>query len=248
LWALGLAFYGCSLRAGDDPDPSKVLNEARTLARQGKYEEALQKHIWFHENALKYDRSLTGVRLSFALADWVELGKKYPKAREALVAIRDKDTKAVRDGDGSFDLFRDVKGINWALGEGPKTAELFKTLHEKQPDLAKQCYLAAEEELVASREYQLCGAYVPDPIRRLDSIKRKRVTELQLAKDDDTPLKRYAEESFVEETCRLIDILVGSGRKQEAETVRERALAVRDDPAIRQAVEKAAERQKTRDQ
>jgi hypothetical protein len=235
------------LGAADEPDPRKVLGEARTLARQGKYEEALQKHLWFHENALKHDQSQGGVRLSFALADWIELGKKYPKAREALVAIRDKDTKAISEGNGSFDLFHDVQSINQYLEEAPKTVELFKTLHDKQPALAKRCYHVAEEDLTARGEYPLCSSYIPDPLQKLDSIKEMRELNLELAKEGNPQLKAYAEESFVEKTCRLINILVGAGRKQDAEKVRERALAVRDDPAIRQAVEDAVERQKKQD-
>src|SRR4051812_9051491 len=113
--------YCCTLAAADEPDPHKVLNEALTLTKQGKYEEALQKHLWFHENALKHDKALAAVRLSFALSDWVELGKKYPKARKALVAIRDKNTKSVSEGKGNFDLFMEIAAINRYLNERAKT-------------------------------------------------------------------------------------------------------------------------------
>jgi hypothetical protein len=244
LAALWLACCCCTLAAADEPDPRKVLDEARALARQGKYEEALQKHLWFHENALKHQPALTGVRLSFALADWIKLGEKYPKAREALVATRDKNTKAVSEGKGSFELFHDVSAINRYLGESPKTVELFKTLHDKQPALAKRCYHVAEKDLAAQGEYKLCSSYIADPLARLNSIQERRELNLQFAKDNNPQLKTYAEKSFVEETCRLIEILVGADRKPDAEKLRERALAVRDDPAIRQAVEKAVERQK----
>ncbi|HKB15254.1 MAG TPA: hypothetical protein VKF62_04275, partial [Planctomycetota bacterium] len=60
----------------------KVLDEAEALREQGKYEEALQKHIWIHEHSLEQDAAFVGVRLSYALSDWIELGAKYPKARE----------------------------------------------------------------------------------------------------------------------------------------------------------------------
>jgi hypothetical protein len=235
----------CTLAAADEPAPGKVLEEARTLARQGKYEEALQKHLWFHENALKHDRAWAGARLSFALNYWIELGNKYPKAREALVAIRDKNTKAISEGNGSFDLFHDVTAINHYLNEQPKTVALFKTVHEKYPDLAKSCYHVAETDLAAQREYQICIRYIPDPLTRFDRIREMRDANLKLAKEEaDTNLKEYAENSFVEEICRLIDILVGADRKQDAEKVRERALAVRDASAIREAIEKAVQRQK----
>jgi serine/threonine protein kinase/uncharacterized RDD family membrane protein YckC len=222
----------------------KVLNEARTLAQQGKYEEALQKHLWFHENALKHMPALVGVRLSYALADWIKLGEKYPKAKGALVAIRDQNVKTISEGNGSFQLFHDVVAINSCLNEEPKTVELFKTLHEKQPDLAKACYHVSEKELAARREYQICISYIPDPLKRFDRIRKMRELNLKLAKDNRPQLRDYAERSFVEETSRLIEILVGAGRKADAEKVQEQALAVRDDPGIREAVEKAVQRQK----
>jgi hypothetical protein len=218
------------------------LEEARTLARQGKYEEALQKHLWLHENAIELQPSWSAVRLSFALGDWVELGKKYPKAREVLVAIRDKNTKAISKGNGSFDLFHETSAINYYLGEQPKTVALFKMAHEKYPDLAKDCYHVAEEDLVAQREYRICIRYIPDPLARFDEIRDMRNMNLEHAKKDLPRLKEFAEKSFEEETCRLIAILVGADRKQDAAKVRDRVLAVRDDPVIRKAIKKAIQR------
>jgi len=235
---LSWACFCCTAALADDPDPQKVLNEAQTLASQGKYEEALEKHLWFHENALKHSPSMRGVRLSFALSYWVELGHRYPKAREALVAIRDKNTEAIREGRGFVDLFHDVASINGYLEEEEKTVELFKTLDEKHHRLAERCYIVAEKDLAARREYTLCASYIPDASERFDRIKEMRERQLSMAKDERLRMKEYAEKSFVEVACRLIEILVGAGRKEDAESVRERALAVRDDRKLRDAIEK----------
>ena len=235
---LSWACFCCTSALADDPDPQKVLNEAQTLTRQGKYEEALEKHLWFHENALKHDPAMGGVRRSFALSYWVELGHRYPKAREALVAIRDKNTEAIREGRGFVDLFHDVASINGYLEEEEKTVELFKTLDEKHHRLAERCYIVAEKDLAARREYTLCASYIPDASERFDRIKEMRERQVSMAKDERLRMKEYAEKSFVEVTCRLIEILVGAGRKEDAESVRERALAVRDDRKLRDAIEK----------
>jgi hypothetical protein len=233
--ALGCCCW--TVAGADDPDPRTVLNEARTLAREGKYEEALEKHLWFHENALKLRPSLYGVRLSFALSDWVRLGEKYPKAREALVAIRDKDTATITGGHGSFALFHDVAAINDYLDEEPRTVALFKTLDQKDHRLAERCYDLAEEDLANQREYKLCSQFIPDAIQRFDRIREMRERNLKIRKDD--RLMAYAEKSFVERTCRLIEILVSAGRREDAEQVRDRALAVRDDRSLRDAIEQA---------
>src|SRR5262245_61557891 len=96
-------------------DPRQVLTEARELARAGRHEEALSRHLWFHDHALEHRPSLYGVRLSFALSDWVELGEAYPPARQALAAVRDRAAEAVRAGDRARELFHDVAAINRCL-------------------------------------------------------------------------------------------------------------------------------------
>ena len=233
------ACCGCVLAAADDPDPRKVLEEARNATRKGQYEEALQKHLWYHENALKYSPSSSGVRLSFALSYWIELGEKYPKAREALVSIRDKNTKAIGEGGGSFELFHDVASINEYLKEDSKTVDLFKTLHEKKSDLCRLCYIVAEKNLTDQREYKICSPYIPDPLERFDAIREMRERNLNFAEKDFPHMKEIGENTFLEATCRVIAILAATGRTQDAEKVREKALAVRDDRPLRDGIEKA---------
>src|SRR5690349_21544262 len=83
-----------------DPDPQQILNEARDDARAKHYEEALEKYVWFHEHALEYRPSMSGVRLSFALSDWVKLGESYPPALVKLREIRDAVKKRVTPEEG----------------------------------------------------------------------------------------------------------------------------------------------------
>ena len=59
------------------PDAREVhnrLREARAAAKAGRYEEALDGYIWFHENSVNIP-GLGGVRLSFALVSWIDLGR-----------------------------------------------------------------------------------------------------------------------------------------------------------------------------
>jgi hypothetical protein len=235
--ALVVIFSVDMAMAAEDIDPQQVLSDARILARQGKYEEALQKHLWFHENALKQQPSLSAVRLSFALSYWAKLGEKYPKAKDALVSIREEGVKQITEGKGSFDLFQEVSGINRSLDEETKTVELFKVMHEKHPKLAAQCYHAAERYLLAEREYKLCLHYISDPVKRFDRIKLLRETKLSFA--DNERFKGFAEESFQDDTCRLIEILVGAGRPDDAQKVSELAFAVKDTKELRAAIKKA---------
>lgn len=204
-------------------EPRMVLREATELMQQGRYEQALENHLWFHEHALECNPALAGVRLSFALSSWLALGEKYPKARQALVAIRDEKAQAITDGNGSFALFHDVAAINALLQESPRTVALFKVVHLAHPDLAKQCYHVAEPHLMAQQEYELCAAYIPDGMVRFEQSRSQFQVKMTLADENaalkDGGVREWAEFSLVAEVCRLIEILINVGRRAEAERV-----------------------------
>jgi hypothetical protein len=206
--------------------PRGVLAEARLLAAQGRFQEALEKHVWFHEHALEFDEALAGVRLSFGLTGWVELGDVYPPARQALLSVRDRATRAIAQGDGSFALFHEVAAINRHLGDEAETVRFFELLHQRHPELARQCYPVAEQTLVQAGEYATCSSYVPDPAARVEEICRFRQMTLEIAEENprlgapEARLREYAALKFLDETQRLIAILEGAGRTQDAEHVR----------------------------
>ena len=174
-----------TLAPGEKPDLQKILGEAKTLMEQGRYEDALQRHLWYFNHALEYDQGQTGVRLSFALSQWVELGRRYPKAKEALIEIRNRDARMLVEGKGYANLFTDVQAINRELQDENVTYELFKTIREKDPQLAGQCYFWVESLLVAKGEYQWCYDHMGDPQFRFDSIRRsfdmERANHLRMA-------------------------------------------------------------------
>jgi len=120
-------------------DMEKYLDDTEAMQEQGKYEQALERHLWFHDHALEHDCSMAGVRLSFALADWKDLGDKYPPALTAMKKVRDEKTALLENGHGSYALFLDVDSLNETLGEEGKTIELFRKLEREQHDLAEEC-------------------------------------------------------------------------------------------------------------
>jgi hypothetical protein len=232
-------------------DPRTVYREAVELTRQGKYEDALENHLWFHEHALEHNPALAGVRLSFALGSWLDLGEKYPKALRALLSLRDAKVQAITEGKGSFTLFHDLAAINVRLKESPGTVALFKVVHQAYPDLAKQCYRIAEQHLVAQQEYAVCAAYIPDGLARFEEIRCQFQMKKEIA--DENPLLRsggvmeYAEASFVAEVSRLIEILVSVDRRQEAERVETLALELVANAEARDTVGKALRDRSVRD-
>lgn len=223
-------------------NPQQVLQDANRLTQAGKYEEALQKYIWFHDHALEYDPALYGVRLSFALTYWVQLAEKYPQAKTALLEIRDKKTQLLVQGQGNRELFHDVTAINECLGEDQKTLTLFRILDEKQLDLATNCWIIAKDVVLKHQDFNLAKKYVTDARSDFKKIKQMYDWNVQMQTDErfNTPkFKSYVKDKFCKHTCQLIDILVVSGDLQTADEIQKEAMSVLPDARLKQAVESA---------
>jgi tetratricopeptide (TPR) repeat protein len=208
------------LSCSDPGDPEKVLARARKYYEQGNYEKALQDYIWFHDNALKYKPSLYGVRLSFALLDWIELGKKYPKAHNELIDIRNRKSDLIKTKHGTQELFHDVKSINTYLNENQKTVDLYKEMTICDFDLAKQCYILAKDDLIAHQEFELCNQMMEAPMFIIRDMRKLLDQNISIYKTnqwaDETHLE-WSIKYYLEETeCTLI-VLVNNRRFVEAD-------------------------------
>jgi|HubBroStandDraft_1064217.scaffolds.fasta_scaffold310680_1 hypothetical protein len=155
----------CSVSA---PDPKEVLRQARQLVKSHQGSAALEKYIWFHDHALDAGMSLCGVRLSFAISEWVDLGEVYPPARRALESVRDAKTESLMQGTYDVSLFRDVASINRALGQVERTRDLFKTIAGADRGVAEKCFHIALESLAHTKEFGLARSFMPDPRKEID--------------------------------------------------------------------------------
>lgn len=215
---IGLIIF--SLSCSNPGDPEKVLARARKYYRQGNYEKALQDHIWFHDNALKYKPSLYGIRLSFALLDWVKLGKKYPKAHNELINIRIKKTKQIKNKHGTLELFHDVKSINKYLNESRRTVGLLKKMVNCDFELAKQCYRLAKDDLIAHQEFELCNRLMKAPMFIVRDMRKILDQNIRIYKTnqwaDEAHLK-WTIKYYLEETEYTLIVLVKNNRLVEAD-------------------------------
>ena len=224
------------LAPGEKPDLNKIRFEADNLMKQGRYEEALQRHLWYFNHALVCGES-DAVRLSFGLSGWGELARRYPKAREALMEVRDRDAQTFSSGGGYSDLFSEVHSINRELRDDEATVALFKSFRQKDPALAGQCYFYAEALLAGQGEYVLCSSYINNPQARFQTIR-----ECWDVEKNRKEMQEHAVNRFVKSTRQLIEILVGAGRKAEAEKIRAEAVALLDDARLKSALSDAEEK------
>jgi hypothetical protein len=203
----------------EKPDVRAILNEAGDDARAGKYEQALAKHVWFHENAIKYERSMSGVRRSFALGDWYRLGELYPPAMEKLEEVRDATKKRIKGNERrvSFDDFHDLVALNRELGSEEDTVAMFHFVESRDKDDAERVFNISEPALIKAKEYALCGKYMkPEKsLRRiLETYRRGR--EMADNPRFGEKLLDFHVNKFINDAATLVAILVVNDRETEA--------------------------------
>jgi len=225
-----------------NPDPQTILNEAQNDARAKRYETALAKHIWFHENATKLQPGMSGVRLSFALSYWYDLGKAYPPAMERLKETRDEASENALNGKQLSNSFHDLASINRTLSEDSHTTDTFILLDTQDKAAAKKIFHMAKPALIKGNEYQLCGKYL-DPKRSYPLILNFRKTHQRLAKNPKfgPGLLGFGNKKFTNDIATLIALLVVNDRKGEAKEIAVSAKTKWDNADFHTAIDKALE-------
>ena len=231
LLAAALVVVGCSSEQearwepSESANPSDVLDQARFDRVAGRYEAALEKHVWFHENALKHRPSLFGVRLSFALAYWRELADQYPPALEKMKQIRDEAEGRVRADEPIREWFIEFESLNRYLDADDRTVALFAWLDAEKPAFARRVYSVALDSLVAEKEFDLCSKYIDatDYYGRL--VESFRYSQ-EFARQNADPGEEIEHDAriFTYKTAQLVAILVNAGRSDEAEEIADQAL------------------------
>ncbi|WP_411846044.1 hypothetical protein AAFN60_21265 [Roseibacillus persicicus] len=226
----------CASEGDDKAD--KALEAARKLAEEGKYNEALGKHVWYHEHALEICESHYGVRLSFALSDWCELGKKFPLALNKLKEVRDRKTALLLNGNGDREIFHDVESINGVLEEPDLTVKLFKHLDAVHPELAEDVSDLVIDVLASSKEHVLARKYLGDPMEELAWATQRYKEGMQWAQNQEgTHSRRAFEHLFEKRTILIISVLSASGEFGTARNIQAKALEVMSSELVEKALE-----------
>jgi hypothetical protein len=167
------------------PDPQQILSEARDDRVAGRFEDALQKHLWFHREALKYEPGLAGVRGSFAISDWAHLGAKYPPAKQALLKLREDASENVTAGRDVRESFLEVTAVDGVVGDWAESYRLFLLIESRDEALARDAYRVAQQALVEVKDFARAAKYLDarSEIRRLHEMhkytsRRKATVEM----------------------------------------------------------------------
>ena len=216
------------------------LNDICQLTKAGKFQQALEKHLWFHEESKK-SPGMGGVRLSYAIDAWIDLGEKYPPALEALIEIRDNDKEALLSGRGNFENFHDLSAINQGLGQDEETLNLFLILDKKYSDQTESYYIVAEDLLIKNKQYEICAKYIGDPIMKYERIRHNRELQMSFVKTNpklnDPNFLEYADKSYVDDVVKLIEVLIAIDKREDAIEIQKRSLSYFPNDKIRNAIE-----------
>lgn len=227
----------------ENPDPNRILQEARADRQAGRYAQSLAKHVWYHENALKIQPSQYGVRLSFALSDWRQLANRYPPALDSMSAFRDRAERRVKENKDDRAAFHDAASLNSELKDEDRTVHLFRWLDENDPTFATSVFSIARDTLIEQQEFELCGKYVGDADSfrsELDQFE-EMTAQIQQYGDADsvdrmvTSQRQYMVYSMSNDIATLVRI----GRSDDAVEAGNLLLGELSEPILRQMIERA---------
>jgi hypothetical protein len=213
-------------------DPGQVLREARNAVRQGAHADALEKYLWFHRHALEPDPAMFGVRLSYAISEWGELGAVYSPAREALESIQLSNLRSLQDGSHNARQSHDFSSVNEHLGRHDLTSSLFAAIAEREPEFAKKCSPFARFALIRTGRFALARGFVSSPTERLDT------SLARLAEVINKGLHRAHDEALIGVYAKHVrqksSIFEGVGENEEAALLQMKATEVLADPGDRE--------------
>jgi hypothetical protein len=221
----------------NETEATKVLREARQLVKSEQYAAALEKYIWFHDHALDFDRALAGVRLSYAILEWVDLGEVYPPARDALERVRDANTASLTQGTYEVMLFHDVTSINRAFGQVERTRDLFKIIADADRVFAEKVFRIALESLVRSKEFVLARSFMPDPQKEIEQFAMPfKIFQQSTRKDSPEMLQDTLVRIYAKNVNLILQVFLGVGEVDVADQLRHYALECIADAQLRDRV------------
>lgn len=222
-------------------NPIDRLRAAELATEQGRHAEALEGFLWFHHHALAERPSLSGVRLSFALASWLDLAHDYPPAMAAFQQLRDDNTARIRAGALDWDLFHEVVAFNEALGEEDLTHRLFCDIAAQNPEFAARCARVATPAMVKARDFARARSYIADPEAAVGRLATTLAEDATAARTAATPELQQARleahiHIYADTVGMLAKIVRGTGEPDRATGLLALALERVDDPEVRSAV------------
>jgi hypothetical protein len=220
-----------------------ILDRAWTAHSAGHFDAALQDYIWLFDATSETDSEVAPLRLSYVLNAWAKLAEEHLPARQALVALRDRDTERLLAGAGSESadddaiLFNDIRAINDKLGDAQHTYQLFQRL---PAPLAQECASSALPAMMACGDFTLAHTYLPHPDAHLGDYAAEvnaHVATLNLLDDAGMSELLATVYNYMTEVRLILELLDGYGDQAAAAALRRQAASLITAPEARACIE-----------
>jgi len=191
-------------------DPSQRLNEAREAFSEKNYPVALEHYQWFFDNAIEIDRAYYGVRLSYCLDEWADLGAVYPPALEVLSNLKNRTLSEFRASQ-KRQTFHEFSSICEYLNCNQEAYEEFLSVRSANIDFSHKLFSLVYEYCASEKLWDLCREYLGNGYKRYErsiesfdhliEFSKKREGKQRAAIHDD------ALEAFKREVLWILDML-----------------------------------------
>jgi len=142
-----------------DIDPGEVLSEARDAYAKKNYSLALEKYQWFYQNAIEIQESYYGVRLSYCLDEWAQLGDEYPEAKGALTKLKTTTLSEFKKTN-SRRLFHEYSSISEYLKCKSEVLDEFLMIDSTNQEQASKLFSFVYEYCASNEMWDLCAKYL----------------------------------------------------------------------------------------
>jgi len=199
-------------------DPGEVLEAAREAFRQKEYSAALEKYQWFYDNSIQIKESYYGVRLSYCLDEWAQLGAEYPPAMDALQRL-EAESLANFKRTYAKKAFHEYASVARYLNHQEETFNQFHLLHESNHPIAKEVFAFVYDYCANHQMWEICRAYLGDGKKQYEQIMEMfdHIVELSKKKEGEVAasLYRHAVEGIERDMLRLLSMLNAVNARDE---------------------------------
>lgn len=218
-----------------------ALLEARTLMYRRRHEEALVIAQRLYQEAQAHGGPGGNPALTYATGLWGELAKRHAPAREALVRERDGLAAALL-AHPDRRLFGHVASLNDRLHDAAHTHALFRQVLEQAPAEAGAFAGFAMPALIAVGDFALAERFLPDPgqlVHEESAFLNREVASRRNRPFTRGPRIPASIHAYAGAVRKILAVLEGRGRRDDARRVRAMAIDAIAATTIRREVERS---------
>ena len=205
-----------------ETNPRDALDEARAAFQEKNYDRALERYEHFFDHALDVDpHSLYGVRLSYCLSEWAELGEVHPLARQRLEE-KAGEALALLTQTRNPERFHDFMALCRYLHRTEEPVRCFLHFHAFDRDLASSMVRFIWDNLVDTQQLSVCEGYLEEPKARYDAALTTFDQAMEVCKSEPFGGQELEEQIngwYVRDVSNILLVLKNTGRLTEASAI-----------------------------